>query len=486
MLTPAEEVGLSGLALASRARRAFYAMPEPRLLELMEQIRAQALVRHVVYLRDGTPEPVHIMACPLTVLADQMAYVHSVTLTIHNALKRLVELYMHDFAVREILRLSADEEQWLWECYGPSHREHDPIFGRHDAAVDFISAMWKDSLKFMEPNMTGIGGMHMVPMAEQILASIVFPAIHKQDPELHLEIGRDIRDLLMQDVRDHLEALGRPARSVCFVEPKYASSGIDEQEDLARYYHDRYGLRVMHADPSELTLDRGEVRYGGEIVDVAYRDYSVADLQALAKTGVDVTPMRTLLRENRVISSISAELDQKSCWEVFTDPVLAQKYFSAEERQVFRRHVLWTRIVSDRRTSLPDGREGSLLEYLRSDHESIVLKPNRSYGGEGVVLGQGMTRAEWDAALEVVLADSNRWVAQQLTAIPVCEFPIAGADGRVHVEPFYAVMGFAATRYGMAVLGRASQKHVVNVAQRGGMCVVAQGSPPARLVGPQG
>ncbi len=56
------------------------------------------------------------------------------------------------------------------------HREHDPIFGRHDAAVDFISAMWKDSLKFMEPNMTGIGGMHMVPMADQILASIVFPA----------------------------------------------------------------------------------------------------------------------------------------------------------------------------------------------------------------------------------------------------------------------------------------------------------------------
>ncbi len=89
-----------------------------------------------------------------------------------------------------------------------------------------------------------------------------------------------------------------------------------------------------------------------------------------------------------------------------------------------------------------------------------------------------MSRAEWDAALEVVLADSNRWVAQQLTAIPVCEFPIAGADGRVHVEPFYAVMGFAATHYGMAVLGRASQKHVVNVAQRGGMCVVAQGSPP--------
>ena len=50
-------------------------------------------------------------------------------------------------------------------------------------------------------------------------------------------------------------------------------------------------------------------------------------------------------------------------------------------------------------------------------------------------------------------------------------------DGSLHVEPFYLVMGFAATRYGLAILGRASQKQVVNVAQRGGMCVVMIGHP---------
>jgi hypothetical protein len=485
MLTPAEEVGLSGLGLAGRVRRAFYAQSEAEMLALMERIRAAALERHVVYVRDGQPEPIHIMACPLTVLPDQLAYIHSVTLTIHNALKRLVDLYMQDFAVRDILRLSADEEKWLWDCYTPSHRENDPVFGRHDAAVDFISAMWKDSLKFMEPNMTGIGGLHMVPTAERIIQSQVFPMLRKNDPTLQLELGRDIRELLMQDVRDHLEALGRQARALCFIEPKYAASGIDEQEDVARYYHDRYGMKVMHADPSELSIAGGEVIYAGEVVDVGYRDYSVLDLIALERQGIDVEPMRKLLRENRMISSITGELDQKSCWEVFSDPQLAQKYFSAEERQVFRRHILWTRVLSDRRTTLPDGQTGSLLEYVRREHETLVIKPNRAYGGEGVVLGHGMPLAEWEAAVDVCVADRNgRWVVQQLTSIPVSEFPVAGPDGRVHVEPFYAVMGFAATRYGMAVLGRASQKHVVNVAQRGGMCVVVQGQPPERLVGP--
>jgi hypothetical protein len=36
----------------------------------------------------------------------------------------------------------------------------------------------------------------------------------------------------------------------------------------------------------------------------------------------------------------------------------------------------------------------------------------------------------------------------------------------------------------VAVLGRASQKQVVNVAQRGGMCAVLVGRTPPRLQGP--
>src|ERR1700731_1504101 len=107
----------------------------------------------------------------------------------------------------------------------------------------------------------------------------------------------------------------------------------------------------------------------------------MADLIDLERQGVSVEPMRALFRQNRVISSIAAEVDQKSCWEVLTDPQFTQKYFSADERQVFRRHILWTRILSDRLTLLPDGRMGNLLEFARKEHEGLVLKPNRSFGG---------------------------------------------------------------------------------------------------------
>ncbi len=484
MLTPAEELGLRGMGVANRVRSAMQGIPDHELGPLLQAIRDESFRRHIVYLRDGQPDAINIMACPLTMLPDQLTYVHFVTLTIQNALKRLVELYMQDFAVRDILRLSPEEEQWMFECWTQGHRENNPVFGRHDAVVDFISPMWKESLRFMEPNMGGIGGLHLVPTAEHILSDIMFPRLRQNQAGLQLEIGKDIRELLMQEVRDHLEALGRPARNLCFVEQKYAASGIDEQEDVAQYYHARYGLKVMHADPSELELHRGEVLYKGDPVDVAYRDYAVLDLLELERKGIDIAPMRTLFRENRMISSIAAEIDQKSCWEVFTDPQFTQKYFNSDERQVFRRHVLWTRILSDRRTTLPDGQTGDLLEYVRTEQETLVLKPNRACGGEGVVLGQTMARADWETMIEKVLADKQRWVVQQLTSIPVSTFPVIGPDATIHSEPFYVVMGFAATKYGVAILGRASQKHVVNVAQRGGICVVALGNSTERLIGP--
>jgi hypothetical protein len=483
MLTPAEELGLSGLSLASRVRKAFFRVPEARLVRLAEQIRVETRNRHVFYERDGVEEIIHIMPMPITILPDQVIYLHYVSQIVNNALKRLPELYFQDDAVRTALKLTEGEEKWLADCSGPGQRENNPIFGRLDAMVDFISPMWKDSLKFVEPNMGGIGGLHMVPTAERILAETMLPLLAEFDDEIQLEIGGDIRDLLMQEILEHLQAIGRPAANICFIEPKYAGSGPVEQEALAEYYHQRHGLKILHADPAELTLQGSEVYYAGECIDLGYRDYSVYDLFDLERHGVDISPMRALFQQNRIISSIAAEIDQKSCWEVFTDPDLARKYFSAEERQIFRRHILWTRLVSDRATVFPDGTQGSLLDHMRREQERLVMKPNRSFGGQGVLIGHLVTESEWHAAIQRALTDPERWVVQRLASIPVSEFPVV-VDGKVHFEPFYTVMGFATTRYGMSILGRASQKQVVNVAQRGGLCVVMQGRPPTALLAP--
>ena len=168
----------------------------------------------------------------------------------------------------------------------------------------------------------------------------------------------------------------------------------------------------------------------------------------------------------------------------FTSEELASRYFSIAERQLFRRHVLWTRIVSERRTDTPDG-PMDLVEYVRDYREELVLKPNRGYGGTGVVLGAALSQSEWETLLGEALAAQDdphkNWVVQAATSLPVHLFPVLDEQGRTHEEPFYTVMGFAPTDHGLGIIARVSQKQVVNVAQRGGLAAVLVGYRPEDL-----
>jgi carboxypeptidase Taq len=403
-----------------------------------------------------------------------------------EALKILPALYLEDDKIKKIIAISPDEESWLRQSWTPDHARANTIYGRLDAVCDFTGQAWRDSLRFMEANLAGVGGIYFTPVAEQLVMRDVVPTLLAHDPELSIHLPRDQRDLFLQVLVDHSRGIGRDSCSFCFVEPKYVHDGPDEQAVLAQHLASRYGATITHADPSELRLKDGEVYYEDTPVDVAYRDYELRELAALEKElGRPLDAMRLLFRENRVISSLVGDFDHKSVFEILTDEAIASKLFSADDRRLFRRHVLWTRVVAERRTTLPNGRSGELLEHARINREQLVLKPNREYGGTGVMIGSATEQKGWEKQLNeaAALADdpSSSWVVQSATRLPVHEFPVVGPDGRVFGEPFYAVMGFAATENGLGNMCRVSQKQVVNVAQRGGLAAVLEADAPPEL-----
>ena len=467
-----EAEGLRRTRLAARVRQALYHVPAGELARAHERMREASLERHLDYFMDGEVNTIRVLPLPITILREQVDYLHGIVRTLHRALLRMPELYFRDPEVRALLRLEPEEDAWLRDCWTPAVQARNAVFDRLDGLVDYSSPVWKETLRFVEPNLTGIGGLHLVPSVEEVVDGTIVPLLSVQDRTVRLSRLIDARKLLLEFLSGHLEAIGRPGGRVCFVEPKYELEGIDEQRRLVDYYRRHYGIEMLHADPSELRLANGEVYCGDDRVDLVYRDYSVLDLVEVEAEGVDVSPMRALFRENRVVSSIAAELDHKSCWEVLTDPEIAGRYFSEEERRVFQHHVLWTRVLADRRTTLPRGEMGDLLPFARQEREWLVLKPSRGYGGEGVTIGQTLSQGEWDAAIDAALADPEIWVLQRLAAIPVLEVPALSADGTLQPEPFYHVMGYASGPDGIAILARASQRQVVNVAQRGGMAAV--------------
>lgn len=490
ILSPIESLGLSGAALDGRVRAAMGHIGDAALGRVAARLAEDARASELLYEREGTMQPIPIMLRPLLAMNGQIAYVHLVCQQLMDALKSLPSLYLADADVRRVLRIGAGEERWLRETWTPAHERSNPVYGRLDAVCDFSAAGWEDSLKFMEANLSGVGGISYSPLAEQLMMRDIVPSLLAHDPGLEIDLPRDQRDLFVQTLIDHSRALGRPQCRLAFVECKDAEDGINEQLVLKRRFESALGLVISHADPSELYVRDGEVWHEDRIVDVAYRDYEARDIIALEEElGRPLEAMRLLFRQNRMVSSAVGDFDHKSCLEILSDSALAERFFSSDECRLFRRHVLWTRVVADRRTSLPHGSEGGLLDYARRHRETLVLKPNRSYGGEGVAIGASMEAGAWEAMLDEALAAADdpdgSWVLQQATRLPVAEFPVIGPDGRVAIEPFYAVMGFAPTDHGLGVMCRVSQKQVVNVAQNGGMAAVLLAREPSDLTLPR-
>jgi hypothetical protein len=59
----------------------------------------------------------------------------------------LPDLYFSLTEVRDLLRITPVEEEWLKKCWTPAHRESNPMFTRLDVAMDCWIPERKDSIK---------------------------------------------------------------------------------------------------------------------------------------------------------------------------------------------------------------------------------------------------------------------------------------------------------------------------------------------------
>ena len=66
----------------------------------------KAADHQLIYMRSGAVETIRVLLRPVGVMPDQLAYLHYVSLTLLNALKRLPDLYIQDFDVRAAVPLT--------------------------------------------------------------------------------------------------------------------------------------------------------------------------------------------------------------------------------------------------------------------------------------------------------------------------------------------------------------------------------------------
>jgi hypothetical protein len=236
------------------------------------------------------------------------------------------------------------------------------------------------------------------------------------------------------------------------------------------------GVPTIIADPRNLEFvpagaSRAAGLYaGGQRIDYVYRRVLINDMIARpdeCRALVEAYEQRAVCVANSLRCKIP---HKKAFFAVLTDERHAS-LFSADEREVIRRHIPWTVVVEERRVAR-DGAAIDLLPYLRRERDRFVVKPNDEYGGTGVMLGWETTEAEWDAAIARAVAERDRgWVAQEKIKVrrevfPICE---TGSDTGFVVRDM--LVDFAPYLFRGRVAGfltRLSSTGLANVTSGGG------------------
>jgi hypothetical protein len=444
----------------------FQRLGRQSLFDRLHAMRALADARGVRYLDDaGRSRTIEIALKPWILTSEQLLCFHHVAQQLADALLRLSHLYARIPAVREVVRFEPEREGWLRLCVHPRARPL-AVIGRLDSTAIYDHARWRSDFRMLEPNTVGVGGVHYAPTACSIVMDVVGDILARALPGHALTATPDPRQLLVDELRAVAKRLGRPLRGVALIENTDYTTGTDEFQELARYFVSR-GLKAVVADPRELRLVRGELVAGHLPVDLVYRDSELEEFVEMERTGHRLTALRQAVRQGRLISGLTWEFDQKSAWEIFTDPQYAH-HFTASQHRLFREHLLWTRLVREAKVSDPMGRVVDLPQCIRRNKARLVLKPNTMFGGEGVILGPTVSQRMWERQLHQALNGRERYVVQRLARIPKDTFPML-VNGNVRQAERCVVSGFFFNSSGIGLVGRFSRLPVVNVSRGGGL-----------------
>jgi hypothetical protein len=337
----------------------------------------------------------------------------------------------------------------------------NPGFSNSSVTTRLDAFIGRGGVKFVEYNaenpssLTDQSGLNQVLFEVRALQQISGRYRLRQfDPE------RALLDALLETFR---EWGGRSvAPNVAIVD--WAGVPTEGEFILLRNYFVGRGVPTVICSPDELEYDGARLRRGDFPVDLVYKRVVIHELLAAAD---DTHPLLRAYRDGRVCLANPFRCKiahKKAAFELLTDDERAS-WFTAEEREVVRRTVPWTRRVRERRTS-HRGREVDLIEHVRRGREQFIIKPNDDYGGHGVTLGPRAGEQEWEEAIGRALAGD--YVVQEVVELPVEEFPVFG-EGEWSMQPMYVDTNpflFRGRVEGAMV--RLSGSPVVNVTSGGG------------------
>jgi hypothetical protein len=410
---------------------------------------------------------------PSTVSPAEFGYLQHTAWQMRRALQQVPDIIEQNTEAAALLELTADEEAWF-ESFRSAGDHSSSRFCRIDALFrGSEEGLVPDQLSFIEPNVVGLGGLCYDVDSVDILETHVFEPLVGSGSTHSVTPADDPRTLLARELEEVLDSRSvSPPYVVALVGSQSGFDHDGEDERLVSWLNDHTPLSVVFADPADVRVVDGDIVAGEQKIDLIYRMMELSDLVDRETKEGRLDGMRAAFERGIVIPTVGGDLEHKSVFELFTSDRFAE-HFTQRQREVFDRHVLWTRLLSDRQTRSPSGRMVDLPTFTKREREQLVLKPNRSHGGVGVQLGSQTSVSRWTDLIEQALADDASYVVQQLAPLVNERLPVMEGDSFEFQEVF-TVVGIFPSTFGCGLLGRYAEEGVVNVSRSGGVraCMV--------------
>ena len=394
---------------------------------------------------------------PHFIAASDWARITKICETVWGAIQKVKDAAVEDESLLAELGLTEIERELV--AIDPGYRAVSPT-----ARLD--SFLTEDAYSFVELNGESPAGVAYADAAYEIFSALPVMRRFNERYPLRRFHGRPLMlDVLLRAYREYL---GRePERKPCIAIVDLKDLPTQKEFELFREYFEGQGYPSRVCSPDQLEFTGGRLRAGDFEIDIVYKRLLVNEYLPI----MDEQP--ALLDAYRagaicMVNSFRSKLiHKKALFAVLTDE-RHEQLFTDEEREAIGRHVPWTRMVRDRKTT-HGGAEIDLLDFIARRRDRLVLKPNDDYGGHGIYIGWSVDEAEWKEALRHALSNGD-YIVQERVKTARETFPALTEDGRVEfaeqlvdLDPllFYGEVGSAFTRL--------SYSELANVSSGGGM-----------------
>lgn len=401
-------------------------------------------------------EPFQLTLMPLFVKEKSWKLIQETTEAADLLLDKVINLYFSEQEVREYFPYWDLPQEWL--DADPGYRK-PTVMNRHDILFD------GKNLKFIEFNTDNPGGVGWVDMYEELFKE------HPLYSSLIYSYGEEREKAIVKTL---LEAVTGCYGEMGFSQTPRAAivsfrniAGQNPESELIRDYFSSGGLETNIVDARDFSLEQGKLYAGGFHYNIILRALRAPFFMRYPKD------LRQFIKGVThgaacMINSFRATIgSHKGIFSFLTNPI-NHHYFTSAEIKFIKKYIQWSRRLDETTTLSIEGEEVNLRSYIMANRERLVMKPSCGAGGSGVLIGKSTSEGKWKDTYETYQGDPF-WIVQEYMDVPEIKIPVIKNNRVVMENKFYNLSPYCIGGRFSGILGRVSEKNVINVAAGGGV-----------------